>query len=153
LPGRARAREGGAEGQRRRSIDRSLARSIVERSLVGSADVGSSERPTARAFGRARRRRPRPAVAVAFADDGRRRNERSDDDATRRTIDRSAHIRTALPRVWSSFCTTNVPAFATFVSRVNVSFRTPSGRTNFSARDGWFMVAARATRGRVCNFF
>ena len=29
---------------------------------------------------------------------------------------------------------------ATLVSRVNVSFLTPSGRTNFSAREGWFMA-------------
>ena len=34
----------------------------------------------------------------------------------------------------------NVPALETFVSRVKVSFRTPSGSTNFSAREGWFMV-------------
>ena len=29
---------------------------------------------------------------------------------------------------------------ATLVSRVKVSFLTPSGRTNFSAREGWFMA-------------
>jgi hypothetical protein len=34
----------------------------------------------------------------------------------------------------------------TFVSRVKVSFRTPSGSTNFSAREGWFMVPRRFAR-------
>jgi hypothetical protein len=47
-----------------------------------------------------------------------------------------AHMRTMFPSVWSSFCTMNVPALATLVSRVNVSLRTPSGSTNFSAREG-----------------
>ena len=40
----------------------------------------------------------------------------------------------------------NVPALETFVSRVKVSFRTPSGSTNFSAREGWFMVPRRFAR-------
>ena len=42
----------------------------------------------------------------------------------------------------------NVPALETFVSRVKVSFRTPSGSTNFSAREGWFMVPRRFARAR-----
>jgi len=52
-------------------------------------------------------------------------------------------MRTMFPKVWSSFCTMYVPAFATLVSRVNVSFLTPSGSTNFSAREGWFIAPAR----------
>jgi hypothetical protein len=55
-------------------------------------------------------------------------------------------MRTVFPSVWSSFCTMNVPALETFVSRVKVSFRTPSGSTNFSAREGWFMVPRRFAR-------
>ena len=59
---------------------------------------------------------------------------------------RCSCMRTVFPSVWSSFCTMNVPALETFVSRVKVSFRTPSGSTNFSAREGWFMVPRRFAR-------